>query len=384
MPDIKKGAPSQAEGGEGATDFRWIEGRGLFFFCKYQGKWYSRGMSGNAKSVSQEVAGSNIPMGSQTYTQLVVSNMTVNTAFTFAGQANRFTIPSSSIDYDSLAADADSWKLISGGTYNVGLQGGGDLTVIGTDLEVDVTGTQTDTNQTQLQIGLPSNVTIAGNLIVSGNATVDGGATTINSADLQIEDHQIIIGNVTVPTDSTADEGGFKLLGDSEKTILWENDDDRWHFNQGIEIDTGNLIVDNSLGIGTPTPDNVLEVYHGSNPQLRLTRTDNVDYVELEAGADGDFYINRLQTAAGNQRMILSHTDADNGTNIQTDGFASGVTGWQIDHNGAADLRYVSVDEMHAKAFIADLEQALAGGQVITKSVAVLAEDFVEQILQAY
>ena len=379
MPDIKKGAPSQSEGGEGATDFRWIEGRGLFFFCKYQGKWYSRGMSDNPRSVSQEVAGTNIPMGSQTYTQLVASKLVVNSDFTFAGSANNLTLPNASINYDMLASDADSWLLLSDdpATYHIGLQGGGLLQVIGTDNEVDVTMDQYETNKTTLQIGLPSDVNIAGDLTVTGSATVDGGATTINSSDLTIADHQIIIGAVESPTDSTADEGGFILKSvTGDKSILWEDDDDRWHFNQGIEVDTGDLIVDNNLGIGTTTPDNVLEVYHGSNPQLRLTRTDGTDYVELEAGADGDFYINRLQTSAGNQRMILSHTDATNGTNIQTDGFASGVTGWQIDHNGAADLRYLGVDEMHAKAFIADLEQALAGGQIIAKSVAILAEDY--------
>ena len=39
---------------------------------------------------------------------------------------------------------------------------------------------------------------------------------------------------------------------------------------------------------------------------------------------------------------------------------------------GEADFRYVYTDELHAKAFIADLEQALAGSQWIGKSVAPL------------
>jgi hypothetical protein len=33
-------------------------------------------------------------------------------------------------------------------------------------------------------------------------------------------------------------------------------------------------------------------------------------------------------------------------------------------------------DQMHAKAFVADLEQALAGGQIIPKSVALIAQPF--------
>jgi hypothetical protein len=56
--------------------------------------------------------------------------------------------------------------------------------------------------------------------------------------------------------------------------------------------------------------------------------------------------------------------------------FTSQVSKWRVTNEGAADFRYLYTDELHAKAFIADLEQALAGGQIISKSVAVLAEDF--------
>jgi hypothetical protein len=62
--------------------------------------------------------------------------------------------------------------------------------------------------------------------------------------------------------------------------------------------------------------------------------------------------------------------------NVQMDGFigkpgyVSQTTGWRVDALGAADFRYLYTDELHAKAFIADLEQALAGGQIISKSVA--------------
>ena len=61
---------------------------------------------------------------------------------------------------------------------------------------------------------------------------------------------------------------------------------------------------------------------------------------------------------------------------FQSDNYASQTTGMRITHDGQADFRYLFVDEMHAKSFIADLEQALAGGQIIAKSVAVLYLDF--------
>lgn len=64
------------------------------------------------------------------------------------------------------------------------------------------------------------------------------------------------------------------------------------------------------------------------------------------------------------------------GDAIQSNSYASQTTGWRITSLGEADFRYLFTDELHAKSFIVDLEQALAGGQIIAKSVAVLAENF--------
>lgn len=64
------------------------------------------------------------------------------------------------------------------------------------------------------------------------------------------------------------------------------------------------------------------------------------------------------------------------GDAIQASSYASQTTGWRITDAGEGDFRYLFADEMHVRSFIADLEQALAGGQIISKSVAVLATDF--------
>jgi len=64
------------------------------------------------------------------------------------------------------------------------------------------------------------------------------------------------------------------------------------------------------------------------------------------------------------------------GDTIGHPSYASQTTNWRVTAAGSADFRYLYVDEMHAKSFIADLEQALAGGQIIAKSVAVLAANF--------
>ena len=61
---------------------------------------------------------------------------------------------------------------------------------------------------------------------------------------------------------------------------------------------------------------------------------------------------------------------------LQSANYASQTTGMRLTYSGQGDFRYIYTDELHAKAFIADLEQALAGGQIITKSVTTLASAF--------
>lgn len=61
---------------------------------------------------------------------------------------------------------------------------------------------------------------------------------------------------------------------------------------------------------------------------------------------------------------------------IGSEAYTSQSSGWRITSAGGGDFRYLFTDEMHAKSFIADLEQALAGGQIISKSVAMLGKPF--------
>lgn len=94
--------------------------------------------------------------------------------------------------------------------------------------------------------------TVTGSLIISGDLTVNGTTTTLNSTTLQIDDKNIELGTVTTPSDATADGGGITLKGSTDKTIIWQNSDNTWHFNQGI--DTIALSVDNiSLDANTIT-----------------------------------------------------------------------------------------------------------------------------------
>jgi len=61
---------------------------------------------------------------------------------------------------------------------------------------------------------------------------------------------------------------------------------------------------------------------------------------------------------------------------IGTDNFVSGLIGWRGTYDGIWDMRYLYTDELHAKAFTADVSQALAGADFLTKSVSKLSSNF--------
>jgi len=74
--------------------------------------------------------------------------------------------------------------------------------------------------------------------ITCNDLTVNGTTTTINSTTLQVDDKNIELGTVAVPSDTTADGGGITLKGATDKTIIWDNANDNWTLNQNVNIPT--------------------------------------------------------------------------------------------------------------------------------------------------
>ena len=68
-----------------------------------------------------------------------------------------------------------------------------------------------------------SQVTVGGDLVVTGDLTVEGTTTTINTANLTIEDKNIVVANVASPTNSSADGAGITIKGTTDKTISYSN-----------------------------------------------------------------------------------------------------------------------------------------------------------------
>lgn len=92
------------------------------------------------------------------------------------------------------------------------------------------------------------NPTLAGNVTITGDLTVNGNTTTINVANLLVEDKEIVIGNVSSPSNATADGGGIRLeAGASDKTILWDVTNQNWTTSENWNIASGKTLKINNV-----------------------------------------------------------------------------------------------------------------------------------------
>jgi len=83
--------------------------------------------------------------------------------------------------------------------------------------------------------------TVTGNLTVSGNLTINGTTTNINATNLVVEDKNIILGDVTTPSNTTADGGGITLNGATNKTLNWVNATGAWTSSEDFNLLTGKV-----------------------------------------------------------------------------------------------------------------------------------------------
>jgi len=154
-------------------------------------------------------------------------------------------------------------------------------------------------------------VNLGGDLVVNGNLTVEGTTTTLNTSIFTVEDKNIIIANVTSPTNSTADGAGITIKGTTDKIIAYSNSSNWLDISETLNLASGKamyiggtkVIDGNSLGSAiTSIPgvtafgtQNVVNVGPGIPPvtQMRLenhrisTVSSNYD-IELEPDGSGN------------------------------------------------------------------------------------------------
>ena len=142
-------------------------------------------------------------------------------------------------------------------------------------------------------------------LTLTGDLTVGGTTTTINSTTLTVDDKNIELGSVATPTDVTADGGGITLKGTTDKTIAWSNAKNRWVFNQGIELNAGQVL-------------RVNEIEDTGGDSLSLIARGTVP-LELGSGSGGiqiDSSPGKITLSAGTFIEFDNHLGAENGTEL--------------------------------------------------------------------
>jgi hypothetical protein len=168
------------------------------------------------------------------------------------------------------------------------------------------------TRQISLYAGFSdSTVITGGSLLVNGNLTVEGTTTTINTSNVTVEDKNIVIANVSAPTNSTADGAGITIKGATDKTIAysqasnWLDVSETLNLASGKAVYIGGTLVINGNSLGsaiTSIPgvtafgtQNILRIGPGTPPvtqmQLennRISTTSNNDDLELEADGTGN------------------------------------------------------------------------------------------------
>jgi len=90
-------------------------------------------------------------------------------------------------------------------------------------------------------ISAPALVNIGGTAVrVLGDLYVNGTQFISSTVTLQVENKIIGIGSTVPATDITADGGGIRLYGDTNKDLLWDNAKNAWVSNVNIDVGSSN------------------------------------------------------------------------------------------------------------------------------------------------
>ena len=183
---------------------------------------------------------------------------------------------------------------------------------------------------------------------------------------------------------------------DTQADLVWNTSTEVWNTSDyyisgalniaGSVYITDELDVAESVSIGTTLNVTGNTTISGTldAPTLNTGQGDNELYAMNQDVQTSDSVTFGALTVSG--ATVLSSTLQVDGTitvndDIETADFSSWFTttpaGFQISQAGVGDFRTLYIDELVAKAFTADVAQALAGSDILTKSVAKLNASFV-------
>ena len=191
-----------------------------------------------------------------------------------------------------------------------------------------ISGNKTFTGTVDLSgATLSGNTTFSNNLTVTGDLDVQGTTTIIDSQTLEVTDKNITLGNVTTPTDVTADGGGISLLGSSNKTINWIDSTDCWTSNQDFDLVSGKAfkVAGTSVLSGSTLGSGVTGSSLTSVGTL-TTGTWSASTIATNKGGTGQTTYSNGQLLVGNSSGSLSKATITAGSNITVTNSSGGIT----------------------------------------------------------
>jgi hypothetical protein len=136
----------------------------------------------------------------------------------------------------------------------------------------------------------------------------------------------------------------------------------------GIESSGGEIIYGEysilPLGIGTYIINSVDDLYGA-----RILASNGLINKDLNIGA--------MPTENVFSETLKADGTIQFGYGISTSTYVSQTTGWGVSVSGSADFREIYADELRVQSFTADISQALAGSDFLTKSVTKLSSNFI-------
>jgi hypothetical protein len=190
------------------------------------------------------------------------------------------------------------------------------------------------------------NFNIDGNVVIGGNLEVAGDSVTFRVGTAVVEDKNLEIAKIDVPTDTFANGGGLILKGSTDHTWIWDSTYQNWTSSEHVNIASGKSYkVNNNVVIDADR--------YGYLQKLNINGP---------ATTSSAFNLN-------GDGKIWGDLFSDNFNSVDP------YLGYYIGRNGSIFSK-ITATEMHVKNFITDLEFGFAGGMIIVKSVAELAADF--------
>jgi hypothetical protein len=90
-------------------------------------------------------------------------------------------------------------------------------------------------------------------LVLSGNLTVNGTTVSLNSTTLDIADKNIVLGNVTTPSEVTCDGGGITLKSSSDHTFNYVASTTAWTSSENLNLASGKTLKINGTTVLSAT-----------------------------------------------------------------------------------------------------------------------------------